>query len=160
MNVAGELEIKVAGERWTPVPTLAGCGPQDPCYVVRVDDHGAAALIFGDGTTGRRPPIDAQVEATYRRGGGESGNTESGRSGDPSMALLDAWAQIADLLSQYQDRIASEGYLETDAERRSIADAVELRQLIRGRHGEFRVCVCLRPVRRGGDHFIEPHPGD
>ena len=159
MNVAGELEIKVAGERWTPVPTLTGCGPQDLCYVVRVDDDGAATLIFGDGTTGRRLPIGAQVEATYRRGGGETGNAGTGRSGDPSVALLDAWAHIGDLLSQYQDRIASEGYLETDTERRSIADAAELRQLIRGRHGEFRLCVCLRPVIGGGDHFIEPHPG-
>lgn len=159
MNVPGKLEIKVAGERWTPVPTLAGCGPQDPCYVVRVDDDGAATLVFGDGTTGRRPPIGAQVEATYRRSGGETGNAGTGRSDDPSMALLDAWAQIADLLSRYQDRIASEGYLETDTERRSIAGVGELRQLIRGRHGGFRVCICLRPVRRRGDHFIKQQLG-
>jgi hypothetical protein len=150
MHVPGKLEIKMAGERWSPVPTLVGCGPQDPCYVVRVDDDGAATLVFGDGTTGRRPPTGAQVEVAYRRGGGETGNI-----GDPSMALLDAWAQVADLLSQYQERIASEGYLETDTERHSIAGVGELRQLIRGRHGGFRVCVCLRPVNRGEDHVID-----
>jgi hypothetical protein len=155
MNVQAKLEVKVAGERWTPVPTLAGCGPRDPCYVIRVDDDGAATLVFGDGTTGRRPPTGAQVEATYRRSGSETRNARTGPSRDPSMALLDAWAQIADLLSLYQNRIASEGYLETDTERRSIAALGELRQMIRGRHGGFRVCVCLTPVNRGGDHVIE-----
>ena len=159
MDIPERLEIRVAGERWAPVPTLARCGPQEPCYVVRVGDDGAATLVFGDGRTGRRPPIGARVEARYRRGGGETGNAATGRSGDPSEALLDAWAQIDDLLSQYQERIASEGYLETDTERRSIADAVELRQLIRGRHGDFRVCICLRPVSRKGDHFIRQHRG-
>jgi hypothetical protein len=76
------------------------------------------------------------------------------------VALLDVWAQIGDLLSPDQDRIASEGYLETDTERRSISDAAELRQVIRGRHRDFRLCVCLQPVSGRGHHFIERHPGD
>jgi hypothetical protein len=128
--------------------------------VVRVDDDGAATLIFGDGTTGRRPPIGARVEATYRRGGGDPGNVAAGGSRDPSVALLDVWAQIGDLLNHYQDRIASEGYLETDTGRRLLADAAELRQVIRGGHRDFRLCVCLQPVSRGGHHVIGRHPGD
>jgi predicted phage baseplate assembly protein len=39
---------------------------------------------------------------------------------DPSMALLDAWAVGADVLSFYQERIANEGYLRTAAERCSV----------------------------------------
>jgi hypothetical protein len=39
---------------------------------------------------------------------------------DPSIALLDAWAVVADVLTFYQERIANEGYLMTATERRSI----------------------------------------
>jgi hypothetical protein len=37
---------------------------------------------------------------------------------DPAMALLDAWAVGADVLSFYTERIANEGYLRTATERR------------------------------------------
>ncbi|OYY68105.1 hypothetical protein [Sphingomonas sp. 28-63-12] len=47
--------------------------------------------------------------------------------GDASIALIDAWAMIADVLSFYQERIANEGYLRTATERRSL---VELARLI------------------------------
>ncbi|HET7065499.1 MAG TPA: putative baseplate assembly protein [Rudaea sp.] len=39
---------------------------------------------------------------------------------DASVALCDAWAVAADVLSFYQDRIANEGYLRTATERNSI----------------------------------------
>jgi predicted phage baseplate assembly protein len=39
---------------------------------------------------------------------------------DPSMALLDAWAIGADVLSFYQERIVNEGYLRTATERCSV----------------------------------------
>lgn len=39
---------------------------------------------------------------------------------DPSMALLDAWAVGADVISFYQERIANEGYLRTATERCSV----------------------------------------
>lgn len=39
---------------------------------------------------------------------------------DPSIALLDAWAVVGDVLSFYQERIANEGFLRTATERRSI----------------------------------------
>ncbi|MBP1468337.1 putative baseplate assembly protein [Candidatus Chloroploca sp. M-50] len=46
---------------------------------------------------------------------------------DPAMALLDAWAYVADILSFYNERIINEGYLRTATERRSL---VELARLI------------------------------
>jgi hypothetical protein len=46
---------------------------------------------------------------------------------DGSIALLDAWATVADVLTFYQERIANEGYLRTATERRSL---VELGRLI------------------------------
>ena len=60
------------------------------------------------------------------------GRTESGRQplaalttrapDDPAIALLDAWAVVADVLTFYQERIANEGYLRTATERRSVLE--------------------------------------
>jgi hypothetical protein len=41
---------------------------------------------------------------------------------DPTIALLDAWAAVLDVLTFYQERIANEGYLRTATERRSILE--------------------------------------
>jgi predicted phage baseplate assembly protein len=46
--------------------------------------------------------------------------------GDPSIALLDAWATVADVLTFYQERVANEGYLRTATERRSILELARL----------------------------------
>ena len=46
--------------------------------------------------------------------------------GDFSIALLDGWATVADLLSFYQERIANEGYLRTATERRSVLELARL----------------------------------
>jgi predicted phage baseplate assembly protein len=45
---------------------------------------------------------------------------------DPAIALLDAWATIADVLSFYQERIANEGFLRTATERRSVLELARL----------------------------------
>ncbi|MBP5975002.1 putative baseplate assembly protein [Brasilonema sp. CT11] len=47
---------------------------------------------------------------------------------DPSIAFLDAWATVADVLTFYTERIANEGYLRTAIERRSV---VELGNLVK-----------------------------
>jgi len=45
---------------------------------------------------------------------------------DPAIALLDAWATVADVLSFYQERIANEGYVRTATERRSLTELARL----------------------------------
>ena len=45
---------------------------------------------------------------------------------DPSIALLDAWAIVGDVLTFYQERIANEGYLPTAIERRSMIELARL----------------------------------
>jgi len=45
---------------------------------------------------------------------------------DPAIALVDAWATAADVLTFYQERIANEGYLLTATERRSILELANL----------------------------------
>ncbi|MBL0220282.1 MAG: putative baseplate assembly protein [Myxococcales bacterium] len=43
-------------------------------------------------------------------------------SADPSVALIDACACVADVLTFYQERIANEGFLRTATERRSVLE--------------------------------------
>ncbi len=45
---------------------------------------------------------------------------------DASIALLDAWATVGDVLTFYQQRNANEGYLRTATERRSILELARL----------------------------------
>ncbi|HJZ65002.1 MAG TPA: putative baseplate assembly protein [Candidatus Acidoferrum sp.] len=45
---------------------------------------------------------------------------------DPSVALLDAWATVADVLTFYQERIANEGYLGTAVHRCSLQELARL----------------------------------
>ncbi len=45
---------------------------------------------------------------------------------DPAIALLDAWAVVADVLTFYQERIANEGYLRTATERQSVLQLAAL----------------------------------
>lgn len=46
----------------------------------------------------------------------------SRRSDDPTVALVDACACVADVLTFYQERIANEGFLRTATERRSVLE--------------------------------------
>lgn len=48
------------------------------------------------------------------------------RQSDPAIALLDAWAVVADVLTFYQERIANEAYLRTARERRSLIELAHL----------------------------------
>jgi hypothetical protein len=41
---------------------------------------------------------------------------------DPAIAMLDAWATTADVLTFYNERFANEGYLRTASERRSVLE--------------------------------------
>jgi hypothetical protein len=45
---------------------------------------------------------------------------------DLSIALLDGWATVADVLTFYQERIANEGYLRTATERESVLELARL----------------------------------
>ncbi len=48
------------------------------------------------------------------------------RSADPAIGFLDAWAAVADVLTFYQERIATEGFLQTATERRSLLELARL----------------------------------
>jgi hypothetical protein len=75
--------------------------------------------------------------------------------GDPSIALLDAWATVADVLTFYQERIANEGYLRTATERRSI---IELARLVgyRLRPGVAASVYLALTIEKNEKVVIEP----
>ncbi len=64
--------------------------------------------------------------ALSRRGFPLLGRLTSDTSDDPAIALLDAWATVADVLTFYQERIANEGYLRTAKEHRSLVELARL----------------------------------
>jgi|AntDeeMetageno50_2_1112565.scaffolds.fasta_scaffold00051_27 predicted phage baseplate assembly protein len=63
--------VSVDGEQWTEVEDFDASGPADYHYVL---DRQQGILEFGDNRTGRRPPVDATVTASYVAGGGAGGN--------------------------------------------------------------------------------------
>ena len=56
----------------------------------------------------------------------ELADLKTREKGDPSIALLDAWSTVGDVLTFYQERIANEGYLRTATERRSVLELARL----------------------------------
>jgi hypothetical protein len=77
-----------------------------PTFLRRALDHLPSQTVPPGDPGGARPLADLTT-----------------RSGDdPAIALLDAWATVADVLTFYQERIANEGYLRTATERRSVLE--------------------------------------
>jgi predicted phage baseplate assembly protein len=118
-----------------------GCG----CGCGGATRVGTCGCCEGTGATtprplANRPRLDAIAYrvgthgtflATMRAALSESGVPElhklAARTGDDaSIALLDGWATVGDVLTFYQERIANEGFLRTATERRSILEAARL----------------------------------
>ena len=65
--------VRVAGQRWQRVDSLAGAAPDAPVFTF---DHSTGEVTFGDGVHGRVPDAGAIVTVRYRDGsGGAAGNT-------------------------------------------------------------------------------------
>jgi hypothetical protein len=84
---AGRREAIV---RWHEVPNFVGSQAKSRHYVL---DHAAGIVRFPDGRRGMVPPPgEANVVATYRSGGGSSGNV-------PASAIIQIAAPVAGLAS-------------------------------------------------------------
>ena len=66
-----EVDILIDGEAWNEVDTFENRTPDEPVYVL---DRTAGIVLFGDGKHGRKPPAGSRITATYRTGGGSTGN--------------------------------------------------------------------------------------
>ncbi|MGV8965786.1 MAG: hypothetical protein ACOH2F_05860 [Cellulomonas sp.] len=82
----------------------------------------------GQPTLRRRVRVHAESLAAMRAALGEPTRPlalrglASQETSDPALALLDAWAVVSDVVAFYTERIATEGYLRTATERRSVRE--------------------------------------
>ncbi len=81
---------------------------------------GLPAIVYRVGTHGTFKESMLASLSDARRRALASFNTRD--DDDLSIALLDSWAVVADVLSFYQERIANESYLRTATERRSVLE--------------------------------------
>ena len=107
----------------TPAPTANRPGLDTLAY--RVGTHGAfletmKARLSSMGADGFA--ADGQTPMALRPL--QKLNTRA--AGDASIALLDGWATVGDVLGFYQERIANEAYLRTASERRSVLELARL----------------------------------
>jgi len=79
---------------------------------------GLSALDYRVGTHGR---FTASMRAALS-GRPELAELTVRAEDDPTLALVDAWATVLDVLTFYQERIANEGFLRTATERRSVLE--------------------------------------
>jgi len=113
---------------------LCGCceGVSRTTPVLYANRPGLAALRY---RVGRRAQFFETMKARLSSVSVELADGSSDRpllalttreTDDPSIALLDAWATLGDVLGFYQERIANEGYLRTATERRSVIELARL----------------------------------
>ncbi|MEA1930203.1 MAG: putative baseplate assembly protein [Euryarchaeota archaeon] len=88
--------VSVDGEPWSEVADFDASGPADRHYVL---DRQQGILEFGDNRTGRRPPVDATVTASYIAGGGADGNVPE----TASWWFIDGDQQLGDGLLEQVD---------------------------------------------------------
>lgn len=106
----------------TPIPIYNRPGLSEINY--RIGTHASFLETMTARLTGyylEKPDADGNLKKFYPL----QGLTTRNKS-DPSIALLDAWASVGDVMTFYQERIANEGYLRTATERRSILELSRL----------------------------------
>jgi hypothetical protein len=68
------VTLTVNSVTYTQVPYLIDYQNYDPVFSTYTNAEGITYVLFGDNVSGRIPPVNAQITATYRTGGGASGN--------------------------------------------------------------------------------------
>jgi hypothetical protein len=67
-------ELTQLQQAWYAQPDVLNSQPDDPHYVVEIDNDGKAQLRFGNGELGRSPEAGSSFFASYRVGNGVAGN--------------------------------------------------------------------------------------
>ncbi|MBL9007073.1 MAG: putative baseplate assembly protein [Myxococcales bacterium] len=78
-GLASALSIRVNDVEWQERPTLHSAAANELCYTLRTDHAGRTTILFGDGVHGARLPSGQDnIVASYRVGGGPSGEVKAG----------------------------------------------------------------------------------
>lgn len=72
--ITGSISLLVGSINYTEVPYLIDYNSYDPVFSTYTNAAGTTFVVFGDNISGRVPPNNAQIYATYRIGGGAEGN--------------------------------------------------------------------------------------
>lgn len=72
--INGSATVLVGGVAYTEVPYIIDYQGYDPVFTTLTNASGITFIVFGDGVSGRIPPNNDQIVATYRVGGGSIGN--------------------------------------------------------------------------------------
>ncbi|MEM9306846.1 MAG: putative baseplate assembly protein [Pseudomonadota bacterium] len=79
-GMAPALEVRINNVLWDLVEDFRASTAQDRHYILRIAEDGMAAIVFGDGDTGLRPPTGQDnIAAIYRKGSGLDGMLEAGQ---------------------------------------------------------------------------------
>lgn len=68
------ITIVVGSSTYQYVPYLIDYNNSDPVFTTYTNAENTTYILFGDNISGRIPPVNSQITATYRTGGGTSGN--------------------------------------------------------------------------------------
>ncbi len=101
--------------KWELQESLAFSREDQKDYAIGIDDEDRATIIFGDGSFGAIPPNNAVIKATYRVGGGMSGNVAANKI----ITIVDA-PQLTAAAADVTNPVPATG----GAERESIEDAI------------------------------------
>lgn len=72
---AGEaFTVLVGSTAYTQTDNLIDFGPTDEKYSIYYDGNGVANIRFGDGVSGKIPPLNSTINVRYRKGLGSLGN--------------------------------------------------------------------------------------
>ena len=123
MSPAGDLPGLSSCGCCAGTPPAPGIGnpPGQPALAFRSGTHAAILARMKERLSRQTvppAPLSAPGEAVTR----PLLQLTTRSADDPAIALLDAWATVADVLTFYQERIANEGFLRTATERRSVLE--------------------------------------
>lgn len=171
------LEIAVGSAPGTAVPytyvqNLYEATSIDRRFTYRTDDVGVTSVIFGDGVSGAVPPINQNIYATYRLGGGTVGNITPGQTfvpvnfsfpgsiGNQTKASGGTQEESDEQIREAAFtafRTRNSAVTKRDFEDLSTSDNRIAKAKARGNSlGNIRVFVA--PVS-SGDQNMDPHPG-
>lgn len=106
-------------DAFAPCDCCEGLPPLPP----RANRPGLPELTYRLGTYGSfLEQLLAEISRLKLDEGANLRSLKTRAPDDAAIALLDAWAIVADVLTFYQERIANEGFLRTATERRSVLE--------------------------------------
>jgi hypothetical protein len=76
--ISNSITVNINGVTYNRVEYLIDYNNTDPVFTTNTDANGVTYVVFGDDVSGKIPPLNAEIFATYRVGGGIEGNVATG----------------------------------------------------------------------------------